>query len=221
MTIRSHPQPDTLISYASGALPCAIAGVVACHVSVCERCRADLRRLELIGGLLLERQPTHGEAEAAEALAERRILAHKFAPAMLDAAPAPVEPDDPLLPSPLVRYLGMGSDEIPWKTLPKGVKQYWVDMPKGAGLMRLLKVPPHTRLLEHSHHGQEVTMVLKGVYSDYTGDYVPGDVCEMHEGMEHRPAGSSDEECVCIVASEYAPHYSRWYARLLRPLLGF
>lgn len=221
MMIRSHPQPDTLMSYASGTLPGAIAGVVACHLSVCGQCRADMRRLEVLGGLLLEGLQIQDDAAGAEPFAGRRMLEHEFVRPVPETEPVQSAPADPLLPAPLARYLGMSSDEIPWKSLPKGVKQYWVTLPEGAGLMRLLKVPPHTQLLEHSHHGQEVTMVLKGVYSDYTGDYVPGDVCEMSEGMEHRPAGSSDGECVCIVASEFAPHYSRWYARLLQPLLGF
>ncbi len=221
MSIRSHPQPGTLISYAAGTLPGAIAGVVACHLSVCPECRANLRLLERIGGLMLERLDSPDSGGAAEELAARR--ASRLDPAFFaaDADHTDPAPDDQLLPAPLARYLGMGSADIPWKSLPRGVKQYWVKFPAGSGLMRLLKVPPHTQLLEHSHLGQEVTMVLKGIYSDHTGDYVPGDICEMDEGMEHEPAGTSDEECVCIVASEMPPRYSKWYARMVQPLLGF
>ena len=54
MTIRHHPNETTLISYAAGALPVAIAGLVACHATICPECRAKVRRLKIVGALLLE-----------------------------------------------------------------------------------------------------------------------------------------------------------------------
>lgn len=221
MSIRSHPQPSTLVSYASGTLPGAIGGVVACHLSVCGECHAAVRRLEIIGGLLLEDLDTPSAESGVAELAAGRAFNRALEKVTPELSPRSTGLGDRLLPLPLAQYLGMGIDEIPWKSLPKGIKQYWVKLPKDAGLMRLLKVPPRTKLLEHSHHGMEVTMVLTGTYSDNTGDYGPGEVTEMDVGMEHQPGVSSDEECICIVASEKPPHYSRWYARLLRPIIGF
>lgn len=221
MTIRSHPDPSVLISYASGALPGAISGVVACHLSMCLECSANMQTLEAIGGIMLDRfDPVHSK-EATEGVAAKRTLERDRAQLKPDSAPAPGGADDPILPLPLVRYLGMTADQIPWKKLPKGVQQYWVKLPKGAGSMRLLRAPPGVQLLKHSHRGMELTMVLKGIYSDHTGDYRRGEVTEMNEGTEHQPRISSEEECICLVASEKPSRYSLWYARLLQPIFGY
>lgn len=221
MNVRHHPEPSTLISYAAGTLPGAIAGVVACHASVCYVCRDSVRTLEALGGLMLERLEPPGAGRVEDDTIARQTLTRDLSAFSPDAESAAAARVDPILPAPLVRYLGMGSHEIPWKSLPRGIMQYWVKLPPGAGLMRLLKVPPWTRLLEHSHRGHEATMILTGSYTDETGRYCAGDVCEMHKGMEHRPGNADEEECICIIASEKQPRYSKFYARLLRPLLGF
>ena len=219
MTIRSHLDPSVLISYAAGTLPGALSCVVACHLSMCPKCAEDVRRLEMLGGLMLDAMPQEFGGDGLQKSAEEIISGELTAPGEPERSTKPIS--DPILPEPLARYLGMTLAEIPWKSLPKGIKQYWVTLPIGAGLIRLLKVPPHLKLLEHSHRGTELTMVLAGTYSDYTGDYFRGDVTEMNEGMDHRPASTADEECICIVASEAPPHYTRLYARLLRPILGY
>ena len=219
MTHRHHPLPETLISYASGTLPNAISGVVACHISLCPQCAQDAHRLAIVGGLLLERTDT----PAAMEISERRIaraLADPFLAAQTDQ-PSPVAESDPLLPLPLAHYLGMSGDEIPWKRVVKGVMQYWVKLPKDAGQMRLLRVAPGKVLLEHTHLGMELTMVLQGVYGDHSGHYTRGDVIEWNEDTQHMPRAFGDEECVCVIATERAPYYTRLLARLMRPILGF
>ncbi|MGB0086602.1 MAG: ChrR family anti-sigma-E factor [Rhodomicrobiaceae bacterium] len=219
MTIRNHPDPSILMSYAAGTLPNAIACVVVCHVSMCSECGEAVRRLEMLGGLMLDRL---GPGAADEAMAERAEAIVAGEPSeFVEPEQSSKEFDDPFLPEPLARYLGMTGEEIPWKRLPKGVQQYWIKLPKDSGLIRLLKVPPHLKLLEHSHDGMELTMVLRGTYSDHTGDYLRGDVTEMNAGTEHRPASTGEEECICIVASETPPRYSRWYARMLQPILRY
>jgi putative transcriptional regulator len=218
--IRSHPQPATLMSYASGTLPGAISGVIACHLSMCGRCQAAMRVLDVVGGLMLEREPPPSRDEFADAQALRRAL-EREAP-ISDKQSALSPPAEDFLPAPLANYLGMSGDEIPWQRLPKGIRQYWVTLPRDSGHMRILRAPPGAKLLEHSHGGMEATIILRGTYTDHTGDYERGDVCEMSEGTEHQPSTvSSAEECICVIASETMPRYSRWYARLLQPLLGY
>lgn len=216
MTIRHHPSETTLISYASGALPAAIAGVVACHATICPECRTKVRRLKLIGALLLEMIEAEPLAEAEVTLAVSRITAHNVLP-----LPRADRPSDPMLPAPLAHYLGMTSDEIPWKTLVKGLQQYRVSLPKGSGEIRLLRARPRLRLLKHRHRGMELTMVLKGAYRDETGEYHPGDVSDLNEDIEHQPKVLSDDECICIIASEAPARYSELLPRLLQPIMGF
>ena len=43
MSITHHPDDSTLMSYAAGSLPAALAVVVAAHLSVCPRCREEVR----------------------------------------------------------------------------------------------------------------------------------------------------------------------------------
>ncbi|MGF1620114.1 MAG: ChrR family anti-sigma-E factor [Rhodomicrobiaceae bacterium] len=221
MSIRNHPHASTLLSYASGTLPGAIAGLVACHVSLCTKCFEQARRLEMVGGLLLEQVDAYGSAEPARMPAARenpfppqkiRDLDPRQAAAMRAAA-------DPLLPPPLARYLGMSADEIPWRPVVKGLQQYWIKLPKGAGYMRLLKAPPRFRLLEHTHRGMELTMVLKGSYSDSTGEYFRGDVADLCDDVQHTPRVSKQGECICIIASETLPRYTQLFARVMQPFL--
>lgn len=216
MTIRHHPSETTLISYASGALPAAIAGVVACHATICPECRTKVRRLKLIGALLLEMIEAEPLAEAEVTLAVSRIAQHNVLP-----LPRADRPSDPMLPAPLAHYLGMTSDEIPWKTLVKGLQQYRVRLPKGSGEIRLLRARPRLRLLKHRHRGMELTMVLKGAYRDETGEYHRGDVSDLNEDIEHQPKVLSDDECICIIASEAPARYSELLPRLLQPIMGF
>ncbi len=221
MTPNHHPDPATLISYAAGTLPNAISCVVACHLTLCPECSEHARWLGMLGGAMLSKLEA---APADKAFAER--AAEHWSPGDLPAFPPPQQasassPGDAVLPGPLARYLGKNAEEIPWKTVVKGVRQHWVKLPKGSGQMRLLRLTPGKLLLEHTHTGMELTLVLQGIYGDHTGEYLRGDVIEWTEGTLHQPRASGQEECICLVASENTPHFSRLVARLLRPIMGF
>jgi len=215
MTIRKHPDPSTLMAYTSGTLPGALSGLVACHVSLCPQCARDVGRLEAAAGTMLGGiEPVDGDRT------DTKMPSGVTKPAMpITDQPHPKGPDDPVLPRPLANYIGLSSDEIPWKPVVKGLEQYWVKLPSGAGHMRLLKAPPRFRLLEHTHSGSELTLVLKGSYRDETGEYFRGDVADLDDDVLHTPKVSSMEECICVIASEKLPRYSNWYARMLQPFL--
>ena len=214
-----HPLPETLLSYVAGTLPNSISCVVACHAVLCPECAEQIRWLEMIGGVMLR----HVEPEPADPSSVEHLAAEMTAaelPPPLDHEP--MRPaGDPVLPAPLTRYLGKGMDDIPWKTVVKGVRQHWIRLPEGSGQMRLLRLRPGKVLLEHTHTGMELTMVLQGVYGDHTGDYLRGDVIEWTEGTDHQPRAGGTEECVCLIANENTPYFHRMIARLLRPIMGF
>ena len=54
MTIKHHLDEATLMSFSAGALPEALATVVACHLEVCPTCRKQHEDLDMLGGALLE-----------------------------------------------------------------------------------------------------------------------------------------------------------------------
>jgi putative transcriptional regulator len=217
VTIRHHPDDVTLMFYASGTLPVAIACLVASHAWMCPHCRARVGRLKLVGALLMQAMEPQPASVADESAAMRRFADEMSAP--------PVEPSsapsDPLLPAPLADYLQMAGDDIRWKTLVKGLQQYRVKLPKGAGEIQLLKARPGLRLPKHRHRGMELTIVLKGAYRDATGEYHRGDVADLDEDIEHQPKVMDGEECICIIASEKPARYTDLLPRLLQPIMGF
>lgn len=221
MTIRHHPDQVTLISFASGTLPVAIACVVACHASLCPDCRARVRPLKMIGALMLETVETVPASDAEVNSALRRFAERQATPAARAIDASSQTAADTVLPAPLADYLGLGTEDIPWKTLVKGLQQYMVRLPKGSGEIRILKARPGLRLLKHGHRGMELTMVLKGAYRDETGEYHRGDVSDLDGDIEHQPKVMHGEECICIIASEKPARYSDLLPRLLQPIMGF
>lgn len=221
MTPNHHPDPATLVAYAAGTLPNAISCVVACHLTLCRECADHARWLGVLGGVMLEEiKPSPADTAFAERAVAQWRPDGPPAAGPVDRVSTP-DIDDPVLPRPLARYLGKSVKEIPWRTVVKGVRQHWVKLPKGAGQIRLLRLTPGKVLLEHTHTGMELTLVLQGVYGDHTGEYLRGDVIEWTEGTLHQPHAGGDQDCICLIASENTPRFNRLIARLMRPILGF
>jgi putative transcriptional regulator len=216
MTIRHHPRDETLLEYAAGNLVSALSAAVACHLSLCPRCRAEVRRMERIGGVLLGE--LKGEVMDLPALKRAVAAATRQAPA---AVPMPPPVPTTILPRPLARHIGMGIGDIPWKKVGPGVRQYKIRLRRGGGDLRLLSVKPGVELLHHGHYGSELTLVLAGAYTDETGEYHAGDVADLDEDIEHLPRAIGTQPCICIIAGETHPRYSSLSVRLLRPFLGF
>ena len=198
MTPTHHPFPETLISFVSGALPNTTFAVVACHLTMCRVCGEDVRRLELLGGLMLSRLDAgHAEksiGERAFARAPRRLPSN-------DAEPDPwAGQEDQLLPSLLTRNLPISGD-ISWQTLSPGVLQHRIAWPKGSGQMRLLRLAPGEILPQGGNRAAaELALVLQGRLSGKSGDFVRGDVIDWSENRNIEMTAAGDVDCVCLVA---------------------
>jgi len=201
MTPHHHPFPETLISFASGTLPDAMLAVVACHLTMCRICAEDIRRLELLGGILLQRiQAQDGEHAMAERAFSRYLAS---GPPEVSETDRETPSSDQLLPPLLTRHLPVGN-EISWRRVSSGVSQYRFALPSGAGHMRLLRLTPGEVVHERSSgaDGGELVLVVQGRLRDAHGEYTRGDLVERAEknGQELKAVG--DIECVYLIADD-------------------
>ena len=217
MTIKHHPDLSSLMSCAAGSQPEALAAVVSSHLAMCPECRREVGRMQEIGVALFDRLPPvamEGSAPVSEARASEADtgLAYRAAPGSEAGGDVPL---------PLTSILGTHLDQVPWKRLAPGVWHYPIVLSEGAsGDLRLIKVAPGKKLPEHGHQGEEMTLLLRGSYSDELGTFRVGDVADLDDEVEHRPVADEVEGCICLVGVERPARFKGLFARLVQPILG-
>jgi putative transcriptional regulator len=219
MTPHHHPGEATLLAYAAGGLSEGLSLVVSSHLAFCTECHVRVAEGEAVGGILLE-----DLAPAALGYGAReRMLA------LIDkTAPLPVQPprprfSDPVVPAPLAAYLGGGLDKIQWHVLAPGLRQFEI-VPHGrlgGANLRMLRIAPGKKLPRHGHTGTELTLVLRGAYSDELGKFGRGDVAETDDDIVHEPLSAREEDCVCLIATEGPLKFDSLIARAFQRFTGF
>lgn len=212
MTITHHLDDATLMSFAAGSLPAALAAVAAAHAAMCPRCRREIAVLERFGGALMAGlQPVDLLAggprmpPASEPRAEARAGAGA---------------GDAEVPSPVTGLIRGSLDDVAWRWLGPGVWDHVIPI-QGAGKLRLLKVAPEHHIPEHGHGGSELTLVLRGSFRDQTGRYLRGDISDLDEDVEHHPLIDGDVDCISLVASEAPEQFHGLVARQWQRLRRF
>ena len=206
MTITRHLDDSTLLSFAAGSLPTALAVVAAAHLAVCPRCRDEVAMMELVGGTLLGALP--GAAMRGPVPAAPEIERHP------PSAPVAASGE---VPAPLARLIGDNLDALRWRWVSPGS---WLrHVPIAGGRLHLFKCAPNVTLPEHGHEGSEITLVLRGTLSDGGVLYRPGDVCDLDDSIEHAPLAGADG-CICVVAQDRPVRFRSMIVRLARPWHG-
>jgi len=217
-----HVGDAELLEHAVGACDEAVSLAVACHLAMCGACRAQMRRLDAIGGALLEAQaPGELDANALET-----VLARLDEPrgaedlARAPAAGVPILAGDGALaridlPAPLRRRVARLA-QARWRYVAPGVRG--IDLPVGSGTAKaqLLSLRPGLTIPRHDHGALEVTLVLTGALLDEDGRLARGDVLFREPGQRHRQNVEPGEDCVSLVvnAGSFVP--LTWTGRLLR-----
>lgn len=217
MNIHHHPDDSTLVSYAAGSLAPAMALIVDCHSGWCPRCRERIADAEQLGGTLLESANPQSLASASRDGLLARLDQEEFLDEEETAAsPAADSPEH--VPVKLRDVLGESYDAIQWHSMAPGIRQVQLES-HGRGA-RLLRIAPGTSMPIHSHGGSELTLVLKGSYTDEIGRFRPGDVADLDPTVEHQPIADSDEPCICLIATDAPLRFRGIVPRLLQPFFG-
>ena len=207
---------ELLMRYSAGALSPAPALVVACHLAMSAKSRRFASGLDCVGGTLLDDEAI---APLSAGLFERTV-------AKLDqASDAPRNAHAPLnmatdgtfaIPQPLAN-MPIGR----WRWLGPGMRYARVEMPDDlVHNLILLRVPPGRTMPEHSHSGEEITLVLNGGFSDGNAHYGVGDLVLEDEKTTHAPIVDEGEECICLAAVQGPMRIKGLIGKLIQPFIA-
>ncbi len=203
--LRHHPHGETLMSYGAGTLDPALSVVLTCHLQFCERCRARLRTMDDVGGLLLEgfKAPEDGDFVQRTMRRFAGEVAQELGTMLPHTALDPG--NDVLMPAPLARATGLRRETIPWTKMPHGLSQ--LDLPKFAGAAassRIVHIEPGA-VLHAERHGGQLIVVLWGAY-EYNGDrFERGDLHDISESGFKTFKGASPEGVTFFTAVSPVP----------------
>ncbi|MBV0933008.1 ChrR family anti-sigma-E factor [Marinobacterium weihaiense] len=217
MNISHHFDDATLMAYSAGTLPQGMALLVACHLHWCPHCRQRTEHTNAIGGVLLDNLAPSALSE--DAL--NAVLSRLDEPGQEFAAAEPqgTRQQDDDLPAPLTGLLEQPLDQLPWRRIGYGVRQLDLEL-GGPGATRLLRISPGVSVPHHTHGGNELTLILRGSYNDELGRFCRGDVADLDGDVEHQPLVDTDEDCICLIATDAPLKFSGLMGRLVQPFIG-
>jgi putative transcriptional regulator len=231
-----HVPDEELLDHVTGRQGEAVGLAIACHLTLCARCREEARRLEGIGGALLDAaspaRMSAGALEAAMARLDAAPLASEDAPGSgatwpdgerlgvprgVGALLAPRLPDGPTrwrYIAPGIRGVNVTLTEAP------GAGATDAGAPGEIGTVRVVRLRPGLVIPEHGHRTTELTLVLTGALVDVVGRFAPGDLSIRKPGDTHIQRVEAGGECLALVINgdgliPMTPlgHLIRWIAR--------
>lgn len=220
--VQHHISDELLLDYATGNLAEGWSIAVATHLALCPACRDRLSFMEHTGGQLLEATEVTAEdtAETDSWSAMKSRLKAQGTARKAAAKPVAAPADIPVLPEPLRSYLGGDVEALKWKALGRGAYHIPIRTGDTESQVRLLKIPAGKPVPEHSHGGRELTLVLKGAFTDGATVFKRGDIEEADETLTHQPVATPDEDCICLAVTDAPLKFKSLLVRLVQPVLG-
>jgi putative transcriptional regulator len=206
-----HPSSDLLAEFAAGTLDTAQAVAISAHLHYCTKCQRAVQEMEQIGGAMLEQLapqtlPETSFDELMAAIDEKG-----------QAITVKTEPQSNALPHVVNRL----TDEKPlkWRKITKALKTATLTAGQNRYEISLQKIQAGGKVPKHDHRGIEMTVVLKGSFSDKNGIYQAGDFLLRQPGEEHQPVSARNEDCLCLSIQEAPVKLTSMLGRLMNPFI--
>lgn len=128
-----------------------------------------------------------------------------------------------LAPKTLRTVLGHGLRDMKWRSLVPGVAVHDVlgnrRYEEGERLY-LLKAKGGMKMPEHTHNGEEWSLILTGSYHVGETTYRRGDLHIEDETETHAPHIDEGEDCICLVMTEGPLVMKSWIPKLVQKVVG-
>lgn len=211
-----HPSESLLVSYGAGGVDEAVSLAVSTHLAFCPACRVKVNDAETVGGILLDSlPPAPPDGSMRVGILERLAREPHDPPA---TPPKPLRPSEGShdFPRPLQELVGGSADKLSWKPLVPGVAQVPLVL-NGRSKGRLLRIVPGKRIPEHSHGAMELTLVLRGAFTDSRDRFARGDLAEADDSVVHSLIADPELGCICLAVTEAPLRLTSRLGRLLGP----
>lgn len=214
--IHYHPTDDTLARYVAGELDPASSIMMSAHLEFCSHCRQHVDRLEEAQAKALALSPSEPLSDAlSDMLSQIMDQSDESIEEIAVPREAYLEINNKSfrLPQALQRH----EDKIgPWSRLPGNIKRAHVST-GGQSKMNFIYMDCDSALPQHTHQGQEITLVLAGEFSDEQATYKPGDFIIQTNSHTHSPKTGADQDCLCLTLLDAPLHFTSGLATLLNP----
>jgi putative transcriptional regulator len=213
--ITHRPSEELLLGYAAGNLPEPIALVVASHAALCPETAGAIRRLEGVGGTLLDRiEPAPMKANALD-----RALAALDLDVEAPPAPSATAETRALLPAPVWPYIKGDLKNLVWRHRSAAIETADLVGDGGKRSAFLMRVKGGAAVPRHTHRGIELTLVLTGAYCDASHCFERGDIQVADPTIDHQPKAQAGAECICLVALDAPIWFTGPIGRLANPFV--
>ena len=228
-----HPADELLMQFAAGQLTNALGIQTACHLEFCKQCRHKARLYEQLGGDLIDSTTAvEVDRRAKEKLIEKLQQSIKVSDSKHSNNPVSKDSsysDDfyinkilqgnPQLPKPLRRFITNNYEDLPWSGFSKSIKSFDLPFSDDHYTARFYKITAGQELPEHTHLGNEFTLVLSGSFSDLAGDYHAGDFVLADTSTHHQPKAHKEKDCICFAVMDAPLKMTGFFGRMLNPFI--
>jgi putative transcriptional regulator len=211
--INHHPRNGQLSQFANGTLAPAVSLIVSAHTDMCDSCRHKVLTLqsELSEKTLMSSDIENVDfGDMLEKITEKPAIIEK--PIMRSHKTLELDGRHFKLPRALQRF---GDRTSGWSHLVGKLWQTQVDV-GGDFKAHFIYMEKGGQVPEHTHRGNEYTLVIDGEFSDGLGKYDTGDIMLMNS-EKHTPKADADEGCLVFSVLDQPLHFTSGVARMLNP----
>ena len=188
---------DALLGdYAAGSLPLPVFVMVAAHLEMAAVNRRFVAGLE--HSLACEMDCSESDTAPLNRAARLESIFGETGKDIIQVRPAVA---DEILPASLATYIGIPFSEIRWKRSLMGIKEHTIEVRDGREVS-LLWIKAGRKMPSHTHLGSEMTLVLKGSFTDRAGQYLPGSISVADSDVDHKPVIDAGSDCICFVVTD-------------------
>lgn len=221
--INFHPNSEMLEQYAAGTLAPAEALLVSAHCDMCSQCQQQVMRLtnELARSAFDVSDnsiPDDFDAMLASIIAQPQEQTTNFPVTANDtsnkrASKIVLDGKSFEVPRTLQRFIQKKGN---WSSLVGNLWQAPVDIGYD-GAANFIYMEKGGSVPEHTHRGNEITLVINGEFSDGMNHYDSGDFIMLNGTHTHAPKSDAQEGCLVFSIVDQPLHFTSGIARLLNP----
>lgn len=208
---------EALIDYVAGKLSPAKHMIIACQREIAPEVSQRIAFQEDIASCLMV--DVQAEKLSEDFLQNTIANLPKRFDGKNDNTPASIG----LAPKTLRNALGHGLRDLKWKSLIPGVAVHDVlgnRRYNSGDRLYLLRAKGGVQMPDHSHNGEEWSLLLTGSYSVDGKVYSRGDIHMEDETETHAPFINEGEDCICLVMTQGPLVMTGFIPKLFQRIVG-